>query len=313
MASGQGRAGASIWRLAAKTTSPLVLLKDGSDECPLYCVHSILGDLAGMQTLALHLGDAPVYGLQVSKARMTADVAASIEGMAATYVDLIMTAQPQGRLNLAGWSAGAVIAFEMAQQLTARGRDVALLVALDGAPCNTGGGLRRWHPLYLLKVLANLPAWIRADAQEDWSIAGFRRRIAFKLACKFGPRAVALRGTQTLDAELVEAQLQSNAWSAEQRAFVHAMYKALEDYVPKSYAGQVLAFETKTQPLYHLRQVGAAWMKIAPRTSIVRLDGNHSEIVRDRTMAIVGRTLRQRLDDQRPFQQSDAVAFRDAS
>ena len=295
----RSRAVLPLWRLVAKCVDPIVLLNDAPGHSPLYCVHSILGDIAGMPYLASFLGDQRVYGIQVPKERMRPAFAASIEDIAQHYVDLLIDFQPEGGISLAGWSAGAIIALEMAQQLRARGRDVPLLAALDGAPCNTGAGLKSWHPLYVLKVVANLPAWIRADMNEDWSYAGFKRRIAFKLAYKFGLGATPLSQTQTLDAGLVEAQLHAHAWSADQKSFVHAMYKAMEDYVPKPYAGRVLVFETKTQPLYHLRQIGAAWTKIARLTEIERLDGNHSEIVRDRTIEIVARHLRERLSRPR--------------
>ena len=126
------------------------------------------------------------------------------------------------------------------------------------------------------------------------------RRIEFKLAYKFGLGAVSLGRTQTLDADLVEARLHANAWSNDQKSFVYAMYKAMEDYVPEPYPGPVLVFETTTQPLYHLRQVGAAWRKIAPNTEIEHLEGNHSEIVRERTIEIVARHLGARLSAMRP-------------
>ena len=298
------RSVAPLWRLAAKRLSPIVSLNAPVDSAPsrgaLYCVHSILGDLEGMQALASRLGGERVYGIQVSKEHMTAAFASSIEAIAKRYVDLLTRFQPEGGISLVGWSAGAIIALEMAQQLRARGRHVPLLAALDGAPCNSGGGLRPWHPLYALKVIANLPAWIRADMEEDWSLAGFMRRIEFKLAYKFGLGAVSLGRTQTLDADLVEARLHANAWSNDQKSFVYAMYKAMEDYVPEPYAGPVLVFETTTQPLYHLRQVGAAWRKIAPNTEIEHLEGNHSEIVRERTIEIVARHLGARLSAMRP-------------
>jgi thioesterase domain-containing protein len=39
---------------------------------------------------------------------------------------------------LGGHSTGAIIALEMAQQLLARGREVSLLIILDGVLFNTG-------------------------------------------------------------------------------------------------------------------------------------------------------------------------------
>ena len=66
--------------------------------------------------------------------------------------------------------AGAIIAVQMAQQLCARGRDVPLLVALDGAPCNTGAGLGTRDPRYFMKLTANLPHWVRDDRTSDRSL-----------------------------------------------------------------------------------------------------------------------------------------------
>ena len=83
---------------------------------------------------------------------------------------LLEAFQPRGPIRLIGWSAGAIIAVQMAQQLCARGRDVPLLVALDGAPCNTGAGLGTRDPRYFMKLIANLPHWVRDDRTSDRSL-----------------------------------------------------------------------------------------------------------------------------------------------
>ena len=65
------------------------------------------------------------------------------------------------------------------------------------------------------------------------------------------------------------------------------MYKAMAAYVPRFYAGRVLVFETGTQPLTHLRQVGAAWRKICPECEIVPLLGNHSGLIIEPTAGLL--------------------------
>jgi thioesterase domain-containing protein len=52
--------------------------------------------------------------------------------MAAYYIEAMQSVQPTGPYNIAGWSMGGVVAFEMAQQLRAQGQLVALLAMLDG-------------------------------------------------------------------------------------------------------------------------------------------------------------------------------------
>jgi thioesterase domain-containing protein len=51
--------------------------------------------------------------------------------MATAYVEELYRAQPEGPYALGGWSFGAIVAFEMAQQLHGQGREVALLALLD--------------------------------------------------------------------------------------------------------------------------------------------------------------------------------------
>lgn len=286
---------ASIWRLALKRAKPIVLLNDGESVFPLYCIHPVSGDVVGLRDLAGLLHTQRFYGIQVPADRMNRAFGASIEAMARHYIDLIATHQPEGPVALAGWSAGAIIALEMAQQLRRQGREVPVLVALDGAPCNTGAGMGVWNPLYLLKLLLNLPRWIRDDRQQDWSLRGVAKRLESKLAYRFGIGASKISGQDTLDAETMKNVLSAGGWSSDQKAFMYAMHKAMVDYRPAVYDGRALVYETQTQPLYHLRQIGAAWKKIAPATEVVSIKGNHSGLVEQPSIGVIARHLCMRL------------------
>ncbi len=289
-----------IWRLAVKRVSPIVTLNEGDARLPIYWVHPISGDVVGLRGIATLMGTRCCYGIQVPRDRMNGRFAASIEGMASHYVALLCAFQPEGAMILAGWSAGAIVALEMARQLRRLGREVPLLVALDGAPCNTGAGLRPWHPLYMLKLLINVPCWMRDDVEQDWSPIGIWKRINFKMAARFGIGSTGqdgpgLESVETMDAAPVRGVLDAKGWNVDQTAFIHAMYRATIDYIAAPYDGRVIVYETKTQPLYHLRQIGAAWRKIARLTEVVRLEGNHSGIIREPSIGIIARHLLLRL------------------
>ena len=187
----------------------------------------------------------------------------------------------------------------MAQQLRALGRDVPLLIAFDGAPCNTGAGLRAWHPLYAIRLALNLPAWIRSDVTQDWSLRGIARRFTSKLDYRFGISLPRVESKQTLDGETVRRLLRSRQWQPGHGSFIHAMYTALATYRPMPYAGRVIAFETSVQPLYHLRQIGAAWRKLARQVEVVPVSGNHSSLFREPALSAVGSHLRCRLEELR--------------
>ena len=271
----------TIWRLAAGRVPPIVVMHDAPIERHVYCVHSVTGDVAGLNGFATSFGALRLHGIQVPKAGMTAHLAGTIETIARHHVTLLTAFQPRGPIHLIGWSAGAIIALEMARQLRVLGRDVPLLVALDGAPCNTGAGLTSRHPLYLLRLIANLPRWIRDERNSDWSPSGVARRLSEKRAARHGARVFA--NVDTLDGDTIEALIARPGWSPAQKAFVHTIYRAMAAYVPKRYEGRVLVFETGTQPLFHLRQIGASWRAIAAECEIVPVRGNHSGLILEPT------------------------------
>ena len=73
------------------------------------------------------------------------------------------------------------------------------------------------------------------------------------------------------------------------------MYKALAAYVPRPYTGKVLVFETRTQPLFHLRQVGAAWRAVAADLEVVPVRGNYSGLILEPTASILAAEIGRRL------------------
>ena len=58
------------------------------------------------------------------------------------------------------------------------------------------------------------------------------------------------------------------------------LYEAQFAYVPKEYSGRVLVCVAKTQALTHLRQLEAAWRKVAPRSDVVHFEGTHTSMMR---------------------------------
>jgi oxalate---CoA ligase len=117
-------------RLQAGTA--LVAIRTGNHRPPLFCIHGAQGTVLGFRELADLLGpDQPVYGLQSRGLDGVAAPPARIEDMAAHYLREIEAVAPEGPQFLCGFSMGGLIALEMAQQLRAAGRPVALLAMLD--------------------------------------------------------------------------------------------------------------------------------------------------------------------------------------
>jgi thioesterase domain-containing protein len=287
---------APLWRLVSRRTSAIAAFNTGGDGAAFYCVHSLGGDVTTFRDLARRLGpEQRFYGIQVPKEKLNAAFPTSVEAVARHHVEALVAFQPEGPLMLGGWSAGAIIALEMARQLLARGREVPLLVALDAAPFNTGAGLNPWNPLYAWYLARNLPRWVRDDLLQDWSWRVFIRRVASKLAVLPRMALSALRGERDFNGLAVQGFLNTTGWLSGQIAFSRALYTALCAYVPAPYAGRVLVYEAVTQPLYHLLQVGAIWTKVATQAEIIPVAGTHISIFREPHVGVVAEHLRTRL------------------
>ncbi|MEU7137767.1 amino acid adenylation domain-containing protein [Streptomyces sp. NPDC046261] len=116
---------------------PLRPAKDG-DKAPLYCVHPAGGLSWCYAGLIRHLpADVPIYGLQaqgVGPATAAEPLPATLEELAAHYVDRLRDVQPEGPYRLMGWSTGGIIAQAMATRLQDLGAEVELLAILDAYP-----------------------------------------------------------------------------------------------------------------------------------------------------------------------------------
>lgn len=75
--------------------------------------------------------DRPFYGLQDPSLDHGNKPFATVEELAAHYVNAMREVQPEGPYLVGGWSFGGFVAFEMAQQLHHQEQDVALLAIID--------------------------------------------------------------------------------------------------------------------------------------------------------------------------------------
>jgi amino acid adenylation domain-containing protein/non-ribosomal peptide synthase protein (TIGR01720 family) len=109
----------------------LVPLQPHGSHAPFFCVHPGGGSVFCYLDLVRHLGMSyPVYGLQAPEVE-EGQAIASVQQLAAHYIAALQTVQPEGPYLLGGWSAGGIIAYEMACQLRYQGHDVALLCLFD--------------------------------------------------------------------------------------------------------------------------------------------------------------------------------------
>ena len=250
-----------------KVTDVILPLNEVGFGPSFYCVHSIGGGATEFQHMVRMLGPKQnFYGIQVPTNKRNNEFARSIKEMSRYYVDELVKFQPNGALLLGGYSIGATIALEMSHQLIARGREVSLLVVFDGELFNTGAEISSRNPLCWLKLLLNMPRWIVDELMKNpGRFASTRLRFL----------SVKVR-QETIHA--VERFINLNGYLPDHSAFIKTLYDSYHDYVPDSYAGRVLVFVAKTQALLRLRQVEAAWKKIAPSCEVFEIRGTHGSI-----------------------------------
>jgi amino acid adenylation domain-containing protein len=132
--------GATVERLASLlrqeagsiSWSCMVELQASGSQPPLFFAHPAGGVALCYLDLATYLGaDRPFYGFQSPGLYGERALFTTIEEMASHYIEAMRTIQPEGPYFLGGWSLGAVVAYEMAQQLIAQGQHVSQLFLLD--------------------------------------------------------------------------------------------------------------------------------------------------------------------------------------
>ncbi|CAN5128031.1 hypothetical protein BH11ACT7_BH11ACT7_29520 [soil metagenome] len=111
--------------------APLLTLRTGGEEAPLFCVHPAGGLCWQFAGLKPYLPEQiPIYGLQ-SPVFTGRPLPATITELAVQYADTVQASAPTGPIRLLGWSFGGSLAVLIAHELVRRGRDVSWLGMLD--------------------------------------------------------------------------------------------------------------------------------------------------------------------------------------
>jgi len=114
------------------TWDSLVHIKPSGTKMPLYIVHGAGLNVLLFNALAMNMDDdQPVFGLQARGLNGIDEPLDVMEEIAANYIAEIVAQNPTGPYALAGYSLGGTIAYEMAHQLLAAGKEVKMLAVFD--------------------------------------------------------------------------------------------------------------------------------------------------------------------------------------
>ncbi|MEU0743234.1 beta-ketoacyl synthase N-terminal-like domain-containing protein [Streptomyces sp. NPDC006134] len=178
-----GRLLGLVERAADRSLPPgVVPLRRGTGR-PVFLAADSLDSTGGYRTLAALTDTArPLYGLESD-----APAGARVEQIAARHLTALRAVQAEGPYTLGGWSFGAVVAHEMARQLTRAGARVDVLLCLDGYAPGRGGLPAGADPAFLAAQLR-----LQADAVLGTGVLGAKLRRAPALRRVFLARIGAL-------------------------------------------------------------------------------------------------------------------------
>jgi amino acid adenylation domain-containing protein len=234
----------------AKPAYPsLVALNASGSKPALFLMHSHGGNVLEYQPLAHQLGkDRPVYALQAIGLDGGVIDEPKVEEMAARYLKEIKSVQPRGPYYLCGYCFGGFLALEAAHQLLAENEKVALLVMINSST--------RDYPRYSSTAIRlRLLYVLRLRFAFEWSSLkgkALRRAFAHLLARSRRVKDMTQARVEALFDSLPVRwrgpfRRHSTVYHLEQLAKAHD--RAWGAYNPKLYAGKVLFFYAKGQPL----------------------------------------------------------------
>ncbi len=218
--------------------SSLIHIQPQGRRTPFFWVH---GDFSNI-LLPVYLGwDQPLYGIEHQGHDGRPALHTTVDRIATHYMTEVRRIRPHGPYLLGGYSFGAVVAFEMAQQLKKAGEDVAFLFMLDPP-----GRLRVKQPSPSLSEdfrLHGRRLKQLAPAQKlHYLLSGLKSVLWDPSAGKIKKRFQKLNWKVHLAfGSLVPPSLRS-------RYILDIYAEALASYVPHEYSGRVTLFKSKGGP-----------------------------------------------------------------
>ena len=147
---------------------PLMLLADGDEDAPpLVLIHPAGGLAWGYRHLARLIAPARrVYGIQHPGLDLSCAMPGSLDALAHDYATLLRRTFGSGRVHLAGWSVGGIIAQAMAAMIEADGDSVGAVVLLDSYPADAWRDAPAPDPVQALRALLAI-AGLDPDAHQE--------------------------------------------------------------------------------------------------------------------------------------------------
>lgn len=142
--------------------NPVVTLQSKGDKAPLWLVHPGVGEVLVFLNLAKYITDRPIYALRARGFDEGEDFFHDIREIVDTYHAHMKRYQPHGPYAIAGYSFGAMIAFEVSKKLEALGDEVRFMGSFNLPPHIK----QRMQQLDWIEVVLNLSYFLDLITEE---------------------------------------------------------------------------------------------------------------------------------------------------
>lgn len=245
----------------------LIDIQSKGSRPPLFCFAPAIGDVSCYFSLASCLGtEQPVYGLRLPTiSKLLQDEQDHLEAIAAAQVKELLALHPQGPYYLAGQSMGGIIAYEVAQQLSQKGHEVALVALIDVAAQDP-------------KVLDSL-----LNCSDAVCLAGMFTQQSEFFSAEELEKINSEHDMQYVLAKAKDLDLVSHDFDISQAHHVVSAFKQnvkmQRDYMPKTYAGKVTLFRALDR-VSDQSDAYLGWAELVQgKIETYQIPGNHFSIL----------------------------------
>ncbi|HVU95092.1 MAG TPA: amino acid adenylation domain-containing protein [Puia sp.] len=269
----------------------LVPIKPEGNKPPLYIVHGSGLTVLVFNSLAKSLSpNQPVYGLQAHGLNGE-DPFDSIEDIAAHYIAEILEHNPTGPYNLAGYSFGGIVVFEMARQLTAMGKQISTLAIFDTNADNSDHLVTR-SVRWKRKIMRQLPK-LRFIANS------FVKSPSATLAYQTYSFKSRIRGIFEAIGWVKPLPTEEEQLSPYANRINESHYRALYQYRMQPFNGTIDLFRVTTRLYFLDDPIYLGWKPYAEKgIRIHNIPGDHKTFLLDPNYKSLAAVLQQTLDDR---------------
>jgi len=245
---------------------PLVLLRSGTGDRPVFIAHGLGGNVMDLFLLVKHLrSPRPIYGLQARGLDGVDEPFERIEDMAQFHVNAIKELQPHGPYWLIGYSLGGLVMLEIAQRLSQNGDKMALLAMLESYP----------HSRFL-SLAQRLRLLTRLTQHHASNAMALPMREAFSYILRH------LAGRLHISADgqggMRDRRPDGVSFSPTVARVRDSAYRALERYRPRFYNGKIRFVRAETSTEFP-KDAAAVWSNLADEFELETIPGDHLGIL----------------------------------